>query len=467
MSSNVVPYSGPTVFTLINIANQSSSHSTQSVLSASSTAIERPAIRAHGAGFSNSRVPSATGQGGSSAVSYQIGYGPDRSGTAQNSPWRLQEEGSRQQNPFHYPNHQYAWSPDQRHQLSLAGLQSAGAHGGTVQEQGMAAQVMPTASAHFQPSQMFYGGDMTGSYQHFSHLPPRNAPHNAEPPDQHLLTVSHPTATYESSYRRRPPHSPQPALAASATRDRTPIRHQRPSVSRGRSHSRSEMLLAYATEQQNQLHQSQSLPSMSRMPAQGASSLPQMYGVSPYHLSPPLTGYPQQGGYFGTPVPANVGHQDTTDYTVPQNEGETQNFYPVGRTTSHGSTISLPPSESSSVLYMHGQSAHSQQPLPSIGTAMQPFPHVPSTLESTPAEIEIMPSRPKPQCWDHGCNGRQFSTFSNLLRHQREKSGSAVKAICPHCGTEFTRTTARNGHMSGGKCKGRPNLDSSSRVSKG
>ncbi|KAI1623566.1 hypothetical protein EDD37DRAFT_429221 [Exophiala viscosa] len=318
----------------------------------------------------------------------------------------------------------------------------------------MAAQVMPTASVHFHPSQMFYGGDMTSSYQHFGHVPSRNVSHDPEPPGQQLLTVSHPKAPSESSYRKQPPHSPQRALAAPATRDRTPIRHQRPSVSRGRSHSRSEMLLAYATEQQqNQLHQSQSLPSMSRMPAQGASNLPQMYGMSSYHMSPPSTGYPQQGGFFGTPVPPNVAHQETTGYTVPQNEGEAQGFYPVGRTVSHGSTISLPPSDSSSALYMHGQAAHPQQPLPSIGMAMQPFPPVPSTLESTPAEIEIMPSRPKPQCWDHGCNGRQFSTFSNLLRHQREKSGSAVKAVCPHCGTEFTRTTARNGHMSGGKCK--------------
>src|SRR3954452_7144432 len=70
--------------------------------------------------------------------------------------------------------------------------------------------------------------------------------------------------------------------------------------------------------------------------------------------------------------------------------------------------------------------------------------------------VKVVYSRQKPQCWDHGCNGRQFSTFSNLLRHQREKSGTATKARCPHCGTEFTRTTARNGHLYGGKCKGMP-----------
>ena len=71
--------------------------------------------------------------------------------------------------------------------------------------------------------------------------------------------------------------------------------------------------------------------------------------------------------------------------------------------------------------------------------------------------VRVVQSRPKPQCWEHGCNGRQFSTFSNLLRHQREKSGQAAKASCPNCGAEFTRTTARNGHMLHDKCKQRRN----------
>lgn len=68
-------------------------------------------------------------------------------------------------------------------------------------------------------------------------------------------------------------------------------------------------------------------------------------------------------------------------------------------------------------------------------------------------QVRVVHSRPKPQCWEHGCNGRQFSTFSNLLRHQREKSGQAAKATCPNCGAEFTRTTARNGHLLHDKCK--------------
>ncbi|KFY57467.1 hypothetical protein V497_05551 [Pseudogymnoascus sp. VKM F-4516 (FW-969)] len=71
--------------------------------------------------------------------------------------------------------------------------------------------------------------------------------------------------------------------------------------------------------------------------------------------------------------------------------------------------------------------------------------------------VRVVHSRPKPQCWDHDCNGRKFSTFSNLLRHQREKSGMASKPSCHKCGAEFTRTTARNGHMAHEKCKQRRN----------
>jgi hypothetical protein len=202
------------------------------------------------------------------------------------------------------------------------------------------------------------------------------------------------------------------------------------------------------------------------MPSHAGSTIPQMFSIPGYNLSPPITSFSHPGGYFGSPIPPQPAQQDNTgQFSLHHNETEAHGFYPVGRTASHGSAMSLPPPDSPNTLYMHGQPQHGHQALPSIGMTMQPFPPVPLTLESSPAEIEIMPSRPKPQCWDHGCNGRQFSTFSNLLRHQREKSGSAVKAMCPHCGTEFTRTTARNGHMSGGKCKGKPEADGSHRTS--
>lgn len=66
------------------------------------------------------------------------------------------------------------------------------------------------------------------------------------------------------------------------------------------------------------------------------------------------------------------------------------------------------------------------------------------------------------RCWDHGCNGRAFSTHSNFLRHQREKNGQASKSSCPRCGAMFTRKTAMNGHMLHEKCKRRSGYSSSS-----
>ncbi|KAH9908720.1 hypothetical protein F4778DRAFT_718412 [Xylariomycetidae sp. FL2044] len=103
-------------------------------------------------------------------------------------------------------------------------------------------------------------------------------------------------------------------------------------------------------------------------------------------------------------------------------------------------------------------SRHSSLPEPGMMYPVQ-APVLPSGngASQDAGHVRVVQSRPKPQCWEHGCNGRQFSTFSNLLRHQREKSGQATKATCPNCGAEFTRTTARNGHLLHDKCKSRRN----------
>ncbi len=43
---------------------------------------------------------------------------------------------------------------------------------------------------------------------------------------------------------------------------------------------------------------------------------------------------------------------------------------------------------------------------------------------------------PKPRCWDHGCRGRQFASTSNLYRHQRENRWKE-EAICTQCNVVF------------------------------
>jgi hypothetical protein len=68
--------------------------------------------------------------------------------------------------------------------------------------------------------------------------------------------------------------------------------------------------------------------------------------------------------------------------------------------------------------------------LRSLSDHQPDIPHVQSSYQKPTLEMESSITadhvnevyrRFKPTCWDHGCNGRQFSTFSNLLRHVREK----------------------------------------------
>ena len=92
----------------------------------------------------------------------------------------------------------------------------------------------------------------------------------------------------------------------------------------------------------------------------------------------------------------------------------------------------------------------SNSSLPSVNPYLQSYDYISGRLLS-PDPVIIETPR-KPQCFDHGCNGRTFSTFSNLLRHQREKAGSSYKSVCHRCGAEFTRKTARDGHIAHDKC---------------
>ncbi|KAJ4163852.1 hypothetical protein LMH87_005556 [Akanthomyces muscarius] len=147
-------------------------------------------------------------------------------------------------------------------------------------------------------------------------------------------------------------------------------------------------------------------------------------------------------------------------------------YSPTSSEHSHGYSLSyqqpLPQSYHLPIDYSNGYLGASEfggmrtgyQPASSVPHAqesslMHQMPPSPSATAPDASPSGASSSRPKPRCWDHGCNGRQFSTFSNLLRHQREKSGQAAKATCPNCGAEFTRTTARNGHMLHDKCKRR------------
>jgi hypothetical protein len=56
-------------------------------------------------------------------------------------------------------------------------------------------------------------------------------------------------------------------------------------------------------------------------------------------------------------------------------------------------------------------------------------------------------------CWDHGCQGRVFTTYSNLRRHCREQSETPEKTTCEGCGRQFSRPAAKTRHQDRGRCK--------------
>jgi len=61
-------------------------------------------------------------------------------------------------------------------------------------------------------------------------------------------------------------------------------------------------------------------------------------------------------------------------------------------------------------------------------------------------------SRSVIRCYDHGCDGRTFSSISNYRRHQRERAGQSPVCFCPRCGAAFYRRWTRDHHVERGSC---------------
>ncbi|KAI8624318.1 hypothetical protein F5Y19DRAFT_455298 [Xylariaceae sp. FL1651] len=73
-------------------------------------------------------------------------------------------------------------------------------------------------------------------------------------------------------------------------------------------------------------------------------------------------------------------------------------------------------------------------------------------LLDNPNDDRLLDRAEKPRCWEHGCNGREFSSKSNLMRHMKERSGASNKCSCPLCGAIFTRSSARDTHLAKQSC---------------
>ena len=64
-----------------------------------------------------------------------------------------------------------------------------------------------------------------------------------------------------------------------------------------------------------------------------------------------------------------------------------------------------------------------------------------------------VPGTNRIRCFDHGCNGREFSSLGNYHRHLKERNAISKKFSCPRCGRSFSRLTARNLHYEKRRCK--------------
>lgn len=263
-----------------------------------------------------------------------------------------------------------------------------------------------------------------------------------------------------------PPPSEARSLASSPPRgSMTPEQH---AMNQYRDRSRRESKMATRTRRAESASYTTSPPPMCLSDACSAIQLP-LYstGSSSMSLLPePAQGLPSQA-YM---PPYNPSMQETSQTSQMFTSAPFPQSIPPSYSMSMSfSTLYSGPSDyryaGSSNAPASSYSAHSNARNPPLlmshdsGLAYAPVSSV-ATIGSSGSShdgghVRVVQSRPKPRCWDHGCNGRQFSTFSNLLRHQREKSGQAAKATCPNCGAEFTRTTARNGHLLHDKCKQR------------
>lgn len=75
----------------------------------------------------------------------------------------------------------------------------------------------------------------------------------------------------------------------------------------------------------------------------------------------------------------------------------------------------------------------------------------PSSSAST-SPVDEHADRPAIRCYDHGCDGRTFSSISNFRRHQRERAGQGPVCFCPRCGATFYRRWTRDHHVERGSC---------------
>jgi hypothetical protein len=192
-----------------------------------------------------------------------------------------------------------------------------------------------------------------------------------------------------------------------------------------------------------------------------AESLPETYSYPPSYSYPALSMIPPPPGEYGyapqhTQLPGISSSLSYAGY-VEQHRLRSKAMQTDGPSRSDPHEQGL-----YGMTYNQSQPSYIPTQVSSYLTHGHPAAINPATAGGQPETVRVLDPPKESRCWDHGCNGRIFSTHSNLLRHQREKSGQAAKSTCPRCGAMFTRKTAMNGHMLHDKCKRKSGYSTSS-----
>jgi hypothetical protein len=91
-------------------------------------------------------------------------------------------------------------------------------------------------------------------------------------------------------------------------------------------------------------------------------------------------------------------------------------------------------------------------PLADPSLSIDPSTHAEPSSSASTSPVGAHVNRPAIRCYDHGCDGRTFSSISNYRRHQRERAGRSAVCFCPRCGAAFYRRWTRDHHVERGSC---------------
>jgi hypothetical protein len=131
-------------------------------------------------------------------------------------------------------------------------------------------------------------------------------------------------------------------------------------------------------------------------------------------------------------------HSDPGHSTYPQHNATHRSFTNL-RSNIESGVIATP------ITDVHGME---QISAPSTDLALSTEPLSPVSTSPIVGHV----SRPVIRCYEHGCDGRTFSSISNYRRHQRERAGQSPVCFCPRCGAAFYRRWTRDHHVERGSC---------------